>query len=103
MTRDMYAQQFVLGERSLLDLLDSENELFSSSLMLVTSSANEIAAAYRLLALDGELIDSLQISRNSFSKPGYGDLNNIGDWTSSGPIISQPRVVEVATEPEVFE
>ena len=44
-TRDMYQQQFALGERSLLDLLDSENELYSSSLMLVTSKANEVGAA----------------------------------------------------------
>lgn len=54
-TRDMYLEQFNLGQRSLLDVLDAENELFSSSMQLVTAQMNEIAAQYRLLALGGKL------------------------------------------------
>ena len=97
-TRDMYQQQFALGERSLLDLLDSENELYSSSLMLVTSKANEVGAAYRLLALEGHLIDNLQISRSSYEKQGYGDLGNIDDWTAR-PVGENPREPAVPAMP----
>lgn len=59
LTRDAYLQQFNVGQRSLLDVLDSENELYSYSIQLVTSRLNEVAAQYRLKALGGELISSM--------------------------------------------
>ncbi len=99
-TRDMYGQQFVLGERSLLDLLDAENELFSSSLQLVTSHANEVAAAYKLLALEGKLTDSLGVSHESFQKQGTGDLGNIQDWTAQPVGATQPVGNEQPMQPE---
>lgn len=55
-TRDAYLQQFNVGQRSLLDVLDSENELYSFSIQLVTSRLNEVAAQYRLKALGGDLL-----------------------------------------------
>jgi adhesin transport system outer membrane protein len=64
-TRDAYLQQFNIGQRSLLDVLDSENELYSSSLQLVTSRLNEIGAMYRLKALGGELIAAFGIDKTS--------------------------------------
>jgi len=54
-TRDMYVEQFNLGQRSLLDVLDAENEVFTSSQQYTNCSLNEIANMYRLLALGGEL------------------------------------------------
>jgi len=54
-TRDMYIEQFNLGQRSLLDVLDAENEVFTSSQQYTNCSMNEIANMYRLLALGGEL------------------------------------------------
>lgn len=61
-TRNAYAEQFVVGQRSLLDLLDAENEYFQSSGQLLTTRVNEIIAVYRLLALSGELLESLGIT-----------------------------------------
>ena len=66
-TRDMYMQQFNVGQRSLLDLLDAENELYNSSMQLVTANLNEIAAMYRLKALGGDLLASLGIDKASLS------------------------------------
>ena len=40
-TRDIYAQQFDLGQRGLLDLLDAENELFLARSNLVTATFTE--------------------------------------------------------------
>lgn len=60
-TRNAYAEQFVVGQRSLLDLLDAENEYFQSSAQLLTTQVNEMIAVYRLLALSGELLGSLNI------------------------------------------
>jgi outer membrane protein, adhesin transport system len=62
-TRDIYAQQFDLGQRGLLDLLDSENELFVSRSNLVTAEFTERFAVYRVLAVIGTLLDTLEIDR----------------------------------------
>ena len=62
-TRDVYAQQFDLGQRSLLDLLDAENELFIARSNLVTAQFTEIFGVYRVLAVTGELLMVLDIDR----------------------------------------
>jgi outer membrane protein, adhesin transport system len=60
-TRDVYAQQFDLGQRSLLDLLDSENELFLARSNLVTAEFTEMFAVYRVLAVIGDLLMTFDI------------------------------------------
>ncbi|GAB6110852.1 TolC family outer membrane protein [Desulfomicrobium salsuginis] len=60
-TKEVYLEQFGVAQRSLLDVLDSENEVFQSSNQLVTSSVNEHIAAYKLMALSGSLIKSLGV------------------------------------------
>ena len=66
-TRDMYLEQFNVGQRSLLDVLDAENELFSSSIQLVTAQQNVIAAQYRLIALGGDFLSSFGLNRNALA------------------------------------
>jgi len=60
-TRDTYAQQFDLGQRSLLDLLDAENELFSARSDLTTAEYTRVFAVYRVLAVIGDLLITLDI------------------------------------------
>ena len=62
-TRDIYAQQFDLGQRGLLDVLDAENELFIDRSNLVTATFTETFAVYRVLAVVGAMLDSLEIDR----------------------------------------
>ena len=50
---DAYREQFDVAQRTLLDVLDAENELFVSKGQLVTSQVNETLASYRILALGG--------------------------------------------------
>jgi adhesin transport system outer membrane protein len=54
-TLDAYLKQFNVSQRSLLDVLDAENEYFQSGGQLLTATVNETIAAYRLLALSGRL------------------------------------------------
>ncbi len=61
LTRDAYEEQFLLGQRSLLDVLDAESELFNSSTQAVTSSSNVLVAGFRMYALGGVLLPKLQI------------------------------------------
>jgi adhesin transport system outer membrane protein len=55
-TRDAYREQFEVAQRTLLDVLDAENELFVSSGQLASAQANEQLAAHRMLAVSGRLL-----------------------------------------------
>jgi adhesin transport system outer membrane protein len=68
-TKEIYLEQFGVAQRSLLDVLDSENEVFQSSSQLVTSSVNEQIAAYKLLALSGNLITALGVDPALYKDP----------------------------------
>jgi adhesin transport system outer membrane protein len=56
--RTAYQKQFSLGERTLLDLLDSENELFSASRRLAEIKNIQLFTQYRIKATMGELLKS---------------------------------------------
>ncbi|MDO6620845.1 MULTISPECIES: TolC family outer membrane protein [unclassified Shewanella] len=62
-TQVAYSQQFNLGQRSLLDLLDTENELFQARKDYLQTEFDETAAKYRLLNATGRLLDSLRVTR----------------------------------------
>ncbi|MEZ6854621.1 TolC family outer membrane protein [Halodesulfovibrio aestuarii] len=65
-TRDVYAQQFTVGQRTLLDVLDAENELFVTRGRLVTAKVNVLIASYRLLALGGGLVSSFGLEATDY-------------------------------------
>jgi adhesin transport system outer membrane protein len=69
-TRDVYAQQFDIGQRSLLDLLDATNELFLSRNDLITANYEEVFANYRILASQGQLVQSLNVAFPTEATPG---------------------------------
>lgn len=56
--RTAYQKQFSLGERTLLDLLDSENELFTARQRLVQVKTLELYTQYRIKATMGQLLKS---------------------------------------------
>ena len=62
-TQVAYVQQFNLGQRTLLDLLDTENELFEARKDYLQTEYDEIAARYRVLNATGDLLDSLRVTR----------------------------------------
>ena len=59
--RDAYRQQFQIGQRSLLDLLDTENELFDSRRALTNGVFDLKVAEYRWLALSHRLLPTLAL------------------------------------------
>lgn len=61
-TRLAYERQFQVGQRTLLDVLDAENELFTSRGQLISADINQMRASYRMLANVGELLKTLNIS-----------------------------------------
>ena len=57
-----YRKQFQLGQRTLLDLLDAENEWFLSSVAYTNDKFNEFFAQYRILHSMGYLVQALRIA-----------------------------------------
>ena len=62
-TQVAYYQQFNLGQRTLLDLLDTENELFQARRDYLQTEYDEIIARYRVLNATGRLLESLRVTR----------------------------------------
>ena len=56
-----YYQQFNLGRRKLIDVLDVQAELFSSRSNIIESRSDEFIAIFTLKALQGRLLESLNI------------------------------------------
>ena len=61
-TRNSYNQQFTLGQRTLLDLLDAENEAFTAEQNYISRNYLEVFARYRLLADMGQLLSHLGVT-----------------------------------------
>ncbi|MGP3590708.1 TolC family outer membrane protein [Vagococcus sp. WN89Y] len=59
--RTAYQEQFSLGDRSLLDMLDSENEVFTSQRRYVELQFTEMFSSYRISARTGKLLRALNI------------------------------------------
>ncbi|XPV77408.1 MAG: TolC family outer membrane protein [Desulfovibrio sp.] len=74
-TSDSYLQQFNIGQRSLLDVLDAENETFQSSSLLVTTQADHVVAYYRLLTLAGKLLSEVNINPELYVNNKYVEEN----------------------------
>lgn len=61
-TRDSYVKQFNLGQRTLLDLLDSENEAYTAQSNYVNATYLEQFARYRLMADFGQLLSFVGVA-----------------------------------------
>ncbi|MEE4295983.1 MAG: TolC family outer membrane protein [Wenzhouxiangella sp.] len=61
--RTAYRQQFDIGQRTLLDVLDSENEFFEASRAWTNAAVDEMVAAARTLGAMGTLLETLGVQR----------------------------------------
>ncbi len=61
-SRDAYQQQFGLGQRTLLDLLDSENEVFVARQALVNAEYDQLFAKYRIINSMGALLQTMDVA-----------------------------------------
>lgn len=60
-SRRLYKLQFDSGKRTLLDVLNTENEVFSSSTSFVESDYDYISAQYRILTATGRMLTAIHI------------------------------------------
>ncbi|MFG6177817.1 TolC family outer membrane protein [Halomonas sp. THAF12] len=74
--RGAYQQQFDIGQRSLLDVLDTENEYFESSRAYVNAQFDVALADARTLAATGRLMQVLDVRRSDM--PTLAELGSDG-------------------------
>jgi adhesin transport system outer membrane protein len=61
-TREAYALQFSIGQRSLLDLLNAENEYYVARIDYISGQYAQAASAYRVFAGMGQLLETLHVA-----------------------------------------
>lgn len=67
--REDFYQQFIAGQRGLLDVLDAASEYFSYSSEEELTSTESVIMAYRLLALCGQLLQEFHIEPKGLRVP----------------------------------
>ena len=66
--RDNFFAQFTVGKKDLLNVLDAENEAFSSKVDAVIARIDAILGHYRLHALAGTLLSTVGLDQNAIKK-----------------------------------
>jgi outer membrane protein, adhesin transport system len=86
--RDAYRQQFDTGQRSLLDLLNSENELYAAKRSYVLAEEDLATAVVRTYAGMGTLVASLGLRKPDAQDPApeAQDWGIAGDASSRCPL-----------------
>jgi len=75
--RQAYQQQFDIGQRSLLDLLDTENELYQARRALANAEYDLQLSAVRVLATSGSLLGALKLQTlSNDAPPASGNTDN---------------------------
>jgi outer membrane protein, adhesin transport system len=94
--REAYLDQFLIGQRTLLDLLDTENEYFEARRAYVNGSYNYSIAVARTFAGMGLLRQALGVTRadvptrDAIGGPAGGDPGAIcpAQWPEEAPIVA---------------
>jgi adhesin transport system outer membrane protein len=64
-----YGKEYELGQRTLIDLLNSQNQLFNANVSLVSSRSVTVFADYQLLAAMGNLLDFIKTAPPPEAEP----------------------------------
>ena len=67
--REAYRQQFDIGQRTLLDLLDTQNEYFEAGRAYTNAYYNQFVAQARTLSTMGKLVPALNVARADMPTP----------------------------------
>jgi len=105
----VYLDQFTLDRRTLLDVLDSQNELFVSRSANVNALYTEIFGMYRLLALQGRLLTTLGVNAPVEANPDmegtehrpfgiYGRQNSGQDASYQQPAVAEQKTASTVPQ-----
>lgn len=102
-TRDAYAKQFNIGQRTLLDLLDSENELYTARSNYIDGQFVEMFARYRLLADMGQLVSSLGVTPREEAQVDNPVAPLTTEPAAPEEMPAEPAAMEPQAEPAATE
>lgn len=91
--REAYRQQFDIGQRSLLDLLDTENELFEARRALINAENDLQLARARVLTVQGRMLGVLNLRTLASEAPEPPNPGAEGDDTAVCATDTIPAIV----------
>jgi len=100
--REAYRKQFDIGQRTLLDLLDTENEYFQARRAYANTKYDMKNAYARLYASQGELLNKIGSARQGlpeFSREAYMDSENICQAIATTQIVIDKEALLADAKP----
>ncbi|MFT3736274.1 MAG: TolC family outer membrane protein [Rhodocyclaceae bacterium] len=96
--RDAYRQQFDIGQRSLLDVLDTENELFEARRALERARYDLKLAEFRVLAATHTIMPTLGLAPGSNISPleEQGDESELDGAANCDTSMTPPQTLDTA-------
>ncbi|KNZ31880.1 MAG: membrane protein [Methylibium sp. NZG] len=96
--RDAYRQQFEIGQRSLLDLLNAENEAYTARRAVANAEFDRAVAYVRVHAAMNTLLPTLGLVRADAAAGGAGaaGADSAAGWQAGDDAAGRCAVVEVA-------
>jgi adhesin transport system outer membrane protein len=85
-----YRDQFNIGERSLLDVLDAQNTRVNVQTLRETARYSVLFAEYRVLAATGKLLGFLGVAPHGSAVADTRTVFNIPSWQESEPRLHRP-------------
>jgi outer membrane protein TolC len=92
---EMYRLQFQIGQRSLLDVLNAENERFNAVSGFIAGQAAVVAGEIRVLAGMGRFLQSMGVSAPQPGAPGR--TSNASAGASVAPGVATPSGSNITT------
>lgn len=86
-----YNKEYELGQRTLIDLLNSQNQYFNANVSLVSARGVTVFADYQLLAAMGQLLSYLKTGRPPESEPIEGRAVGLIPYRLPPILLSAPE------------
>lgn len=93
---DSYRDQFIIGERSLLDVLDAQNTRYNVQILRETARYSVMFAEYRVLAASGTLLNFMGVTAHGSSVADTRSAFDIQSWQASEPRTMTPLTLPTA-------
>lgn len=88
-----YRDQFNIGDRSLLDVLDAQNTRFNVQILRETARYSAMFAEYRVLAAGGDLLGFMGVRAHGSTVADTRSALNVPAWDASEPRKLQPLTI----------
>ena len=95
-----YREQFNVGRRSLLDVLDAQNTRYNVQVRAETARFGQMFSEYKILAAANQLVQALNVEPPAAAKADQRERYKVGPAAPKDPVAVTGRDTEVAMKPE---